>query len=50
MDIVYDSLIHAVSQETFTKCNLNETPWNNERPCHTITHGKMQCHWAYPKY
>jgi len=21
--------IHAVSQQTFTKCKLNEKPWNN---------------------
>src|SRR6218665_1878039 len=32
-------LIHAVSQQTFTKCKLNETLWNNERSCHTITQG-----------
>jgi len=50
MDIVYNSLIHAVSQQTFTKCKLNETPWNNERLGHTIFHGKIQGHWAYPKY
>src|SRR6218665_2756036 len=31
MDIAYNSLIHAVSQQTCTKCKLNETPWNNER-------------------
>jgi len=44
MDIVNNSVIPAVSQQTFTKCKLNETPWNNERQCHTIIHGKMQGH------
>jgi len=43
MDIVYNSLIHEVSQQTFTKCKLNGT-LNIERPCHTITHGKIQGH------
>jgi len=38
MDIIYNSLIHAVSQQTFTKCKLNETSWNNDRPCPTINH------------
>jgi len=54
MDIVYNSLIHVVNQQTFTKCKLNEIPWNNERPCHMpvfrcggiqqqlSTHGKVQ--------
>jgi len=42
MDIAYNSLIHAVSQQTFTKCKLNEKTWNNETPCHTITHEKIQ--------
>jgi len=50
MDIVYNSLIHAVSQQNFTKCKLNETLWNNERPSHTITLEKIQGHRAYPKY
>jgi len=26
MVIIYNSLIHAVSQEVFTKCKLNKTP------------------------
>jgi len=44
MDIVSNSLIHVASQQTFTKCKLIETPWNIERPCNTIIHGKIQGH------
>ena len=42
MDIVYNPLIHVVSQQAFTKCKLNEKPWNNERLCHKSPMGKFK--------
>jgi len=44
------SFIQSVNRQTFTKCKLNETLWNNERPCHTVTHGESSRSLLIPKY